>query len=87
MCQVQKPPPGRFGVTTGSTVRTPYSRLSGEHCDHIIQAFYLSLTIVVANLFCIMGIDISGAYFDVASWTDFWEIGVQLNGMCIGKGR
>lgn len=34
-----------------------------------------------------MEIDTSGVRSDAASWRDFWEVGVALNGMCIRKGR
>ena len=34
-----------------------------------------------------MEIGTSGVRSDVASWRDFWEIGVALNGMCIRDGR
>ena len=34
-----------------------------------------------------MEIDTSGVLSDVASWRDFWEIGVAINGICIRQGR
>ena len=34
-----------------------------------------------------MEIDTSGKVSDVASWRDFWEVAVAINGMCIRQGR
>ena len=34
-----------------------------------------------------MEIDTSGVKSDIASWREFWEVGVALNGVCIRKGR
>ena len=34
-----------------------------------------------------MEIDTSGVVSDVASWRDFWEVGVAINGMCIRQRR
>ena len=34
-----------------------------------------------------MDINTSGVLSDTASWRDFWEIGVALNGVCIRQGR
>lgn len=34
-----------------------------------------------------MEIDTSGVVSDVATWRDFWEVGVAINGMCIRQGR
>ena len=34
-----------------------------------------------------MEIDTSGVMSDTASWRDFWEVLVALNGVCIRRGR
>lgn len=34
-----------------------------------------------------MEIDTTGVRSDTASWRDFWEIGVALNGVCIRNGK
>ena len=36
---------------------------------------------------CVLEIGTSGVRSDIASWRDFWEIGVAINGMCIREGR
>ncbi len=74
-----------FGVTRDSTVRTPYSRVSCEHSCTSIRPFFLKS--VIADGLCVMEINTSGVLSDVASWRDFWEVGVALNGVCIRKGR
>ena len=42
---------------------------------------------MIADGLCVMEINTSGVISDVASWRDFWEVGVALNGVCIRKGR
>lgn len=51
------------------------------------HVFHPFLTFVVADGLCVMEIDTGGVRSDVASWRDFWEVGVALNGICIRKGR
>ena len=36
---------------------------------------------------CVLEIGTTGVGSDMASWRDFWEIGVAINGMCIREGR
>ena len=45
------------------------------------------LIYVVADDMCVLEIGTSGVGSDIASWRDFWEIGVAINGMCIREGR
>ena len=81
--------PIKFGYTKDSSVRLPYSRVSGELIPILFRSDLVALshTVVVADGLCVVEIDTSGVVSDMASWRDFWEVLVALNGMCIRGGR
>ena len=63
--------------------------IRGSRVSTLVHQLDLASVLIfaVADRLCVMEINTSGVRYDTASWRDFWEVGVALNGVCIRKGR